>query len=188
MNRKQKRAALAGILITGALAASAAGACVMNAADEADALLSCATDEYLAAAQPRTIEYLPDIQLSLATAAPDEPQEPAEELTALGEYRVTYYCACPKCCGKSETDPAYGITATGTKATEGRTVAVDPRVIPYGSELLVRYSDGTETRLVAEDCGGAIKGRRLDIYMASHEAALVEGVKTAEIYIVGGKK
>lgn len=187
MNRKQKRAALAGILITGALAASAAGACVMNAADKTDALLNCATDEYLAA-QPKTIEYLPDIQLSLTTAAPDEPQEPAEELTALGEYRVTYYCACPKCCGKSETDPAYGITATGTKATEGRTVAVDPRVIPYGSELLIRYSDGTETRLVAEDCGGAIKGRRLDIYMASHEAALIEGVKTAEIYIVGGKK
>lgn len=187
MNRKQKRAALAGILITGALAASAAGACMMNAADETDALLSCAADEYLTA-QPRTIEYLPDIQLSLTTEAPDEPQEPAEELTALGEYRITYYCACPKCCGKSETDPAYGITATGTKATEGRTVAVDPRVIPYGSELLIRYSDGTETRLIAEDCGGAIKGRRLDVYMASHEAALVEGVKTAEIYIVGGKK
>lgn len=111
-----------------------------------------------------------------------EPAEPAP--VSLGEFKITHYCACSKCCGKAESDPWYGITATGTKATEGRTIAVDPKVIPYGSQVLIRYADGTEHVYTAEDCGGAIKNSRIDVYMASHEAALVEGVKTAEVFII----
>ncbi len=111
-----------------------------------------------------------------------EPAKP--EPTSLGEFKITHYCACSKCCGKAESDPWYGITATGTKATEGRTIAVDPKVIPYGSQVLIRYADGTEHVYTAEDCGGAIKNNRIDVYMASHEAALVEGVKTAEVFII----
>lgn len=100
--------------------------------------------------------------------------------TPLGEFKVTHYCPCSACCGEW----ADGITATGTKATEGRTVAVDPAVIPYGSKLVVLYEDGTQATYVAEDRGGAIKGNRLDVYMDSHEAALACGVKTAEVYLV----
>ena len=44
-------------------------------------------------------------------------------------------------------------TATGTKATEGRTIAVDPSVIPYGSEVAVFYDDGRICYYIAEDCG-----------------------------------
>lgn len=98
----------------------------------------------------------------------------------LGEFKVTHYCPCSACCGEW----ADGITATGTKATEGRTVAVDPDVIPYGSKLVVLYEDGTQATYVAEDRGGAIKGNRLDVYMDSHDAALAGGVKTAEVYLV----
>lgn len=111
-----------------------------------------------------------------------EPAKP--EPTSLGEFKITHYCACSKCCGKAESDPWYGITATGTKATEGRTIAVDPKVIPYGSQVLIRYADGTEHVYTAEDCGGAIKNNRIDVYMASHEAALVEGVKMSEVFII----
>ena len=110
------------------------------------------------------------------------PEEPA--LVSLGEFKITHYCPCPKCCGKSESDPWYGITSTGTKATEGRTIAVDPAVIPYGSDVLLRYADGTEAIFTAEDCGGAIKSKRIDVFMDSHQAALVEGVKYAEVYLV----
>ncbi len=98
----------------------------------------------------------------------------------LGEFKITHYCPCSKCCGEW----ADGITATGTVATEGRTIAVDPSVIPYGSRVLVVYEDGTEVAYTAEDCGGAIKGNRIDVFMNSHQAALREGVKTAEVYIV----
>ena len=49
----------------------------------------------------------------------------------LGEFTLTAYCPCMKCCGKTD-----GITSTGTTATEGRTIAVDPLVIPYGLSLI----------------------------------------------------
>ena len=90
---------------------------------------------------------------------------------SLGEFVITHYCACEKC-----TD-GDGITATGTKATEGRTIAVDPEVIPYGTIVII---DGHT--YVAEDCGGAIKGNKIDIYMDSHRAALEAGVKVVEVF------
>ena len=52
---------------------------------------------------------------------------------SLGLFLVTAYCPCPKCCGKY----ANGITASGTVATEGRTVAMDPQKIPYGARLVM---------------------------------------------------
>lgn len=117
----------------------------------------------------------------VGTLPAPETAEPAEpELISLGEYTITHYCACEKCCGKW----ADGITATGTVATEGRTIAVDPDVIPYGSKVLVRYEDGTEAVYVAEDKGGAIKGNRIDVFMGIHQAALEAGVQTAEVYLL----
>jgi 3D (Asp-Asp-Asp) domain-containing protein len=108
-------------------------------------------------------------------APPAEPQ-----LEPLGEFKITHYCPCELCCGEW----ADGITATGTTAREGRTIAVDPTVIPYGTEVVVRYDDGTEAVYIAEDCGGRITGNRIDVYMTSHTAAMTEGVKSAEIYIL----
>lgn len=113
-----------------------------------------------------------------------EPEVVAEpEPISLGEFKITYYCACAKCCGKNPGDPGYGITSTGAVATEGRTIAVDPKVIPYGTEVILRYADGTELTYIAEDCGGAIRNKRIDVYMESHQAALQAGVKTAEVLI-----
>ena len=143
------------------------------------------------AVQQAVVEEQPTVEPIVATvskiATVEEPvvAEPAEpEPVSLGEFKITHYCACSKCCGKAESDPWYGITATGTKATEGRTIAVDPKVIPYGSQVLIRYADGTEHVYTAEDCGGSIKNSRIDVYMADHQAALVEGVKSAEVFII----
>jgi len=94
-------------------------------------------------------------------------------------YKVTAYCPCKKCCGKSD-----GITASGTAAMEGRTVAVDPDVIPYGSTLLIYYDYELVGIYIAEDCGGAIKGKRVDLYFDSHDAALKWGVKECEVYVL----
>lgn len=99
----------------------------------------------------------------------DEPDPP--ETISLGEYTITHYCACSKCCGKSDA-----ITATGTVATEGRTIAVDPSVIPYGTQIII---DGHI--YIAEDCGSAIKGQRIDIYVADHQEALSRGIITREV-------
>lgn len=97
------------------------------------------------------------------------------EFTSLGVFEVTAYCGCEKCCGKSD-----GITATGTKAKEGRTIAVDPDIIPYGTVVII---NGRE--YVAEDCGGAVNGNVVDIYFDSHTDALKYGRQTHEIRIRG---
>lgn len=104
--------------------------------------------------------------------------EPTEALILLGEFKLTAYCSCEKCCGKSVNDPYYGITASGTIATAGRTVAVDPTVIPIGSEVVI--NDHT---YIAEDVGGAIKENRIDVYFNSHEEALEFGVQYADVYL-----
>lgn len=96
----------------------------------------------------------------------------------LGEFTATAYCACAQCCGKED-----GITATGTQATEGRTIAVDPSVIPYGSHVLLIWPDGTQHTYVSEDCGGGINGNRLDVYFDSHEAARQFGVQSVMAYL-----
>lgn len=94
--------------------------------------------------------------------------------TYLGNFKITSYCACEKCCGKCD-----GITATGTIATEGRTIAVDPKVIPYGTRVSI---NGHE--YIAEDCGGAINNNHIDMFINSHERALEYGIYYADVYIV----
>ena len=96
----------------------------------------------------------------------------------LGEFWLTAYCPCAKCCGKTD-----GITATGTTAAEGRTIAVDPRVIPYGSTVTIYFADGTSHTYTAEDCGGAIKENRIDVFFADHQTAREFGVQTAYVYM-----
>jgi 3D (Asp-Asp-Asp) domain-containing protein len=56
---------------------------------------------------------------------------------------------------------ASGPTRTGTRVRWG-VVAVDPRVIPLGATLEIEGFMGTT--FIAEDTGGAVVGRKVDIY------------------------
>jgi len=103
------------------------------------------------------------------------------ELESLGVFTVTAYCACHECCGKTPDDPRYGITATGTRATQGRTIAVDPSVISYGTTVYFEGIDGFGG-YVAEDCGGAIKGKDIDLYFESHAETDIWGVRELEVF------
>lgn len=91
----------------------------------------------------------------------------------IGTFKVTAYCSCSKCCGSSS-----GITASGTRATAGRTIAADTSRFPFGTKLT--FNGNT---YVVEDTGGAISGNRIDIYMGSHSAALSWGVRYCEVYM-----
>lgn len=105
--------------------------------------------------------------------------EPIVELVSLGEFVLTAYCYenYHHICNNGDAS----VTATGTTPTENRTIAVDPSVIPYGTEVIINGNT-----YVAEDTGGAIKGNRIDICFASHEEALQFGKRTGEVFIKGG--
>ena len=73
-----------------------------------------------------------------------------------------------------------GITSTGIKPQWG-VIAVDPSVIPYGSRV---YIPAFKKIFIAEDCGSAIVGNRIDIFMNSEREARDWGVKNIDIYII----
>lgn len=100
------------------------------------------------------------------------PTTTAEESGTTKIFKVTAYCPCSKCCGK-----ASGYTASGTKATAGRTVAASSQ-FSFGTSLLI---NGRE--YVVEDRGGAVKGNKIDIYMNSHAEALAWGVKYLPVQV-----
>lgn len=72
------------------------------------------------------------------------------------------------------------ITSTGTTPKANHTIAVDPKVIPYGSKV---YIEGYGF-YVAEDCGGAVKGNIIDIYMPGYNNCIQFGRRHANVYIV----
>ena len=92
---------------------------------------------------------------------------------SLGHFTLTAYTAGPESTGKRAGDKDYGITATGEKAIDGLTVAVDPRIIPLGSRV---YIEGIGYR-VAQDTGSAIQGRRIDVFMNDSQEARSFGVQ-----------
>lgn len=90
------------------------------------------------------------------------------------KFNASAYCGCSKCCGKST-----GRTASGTKATAGRTVAMSSKY-SFGTKVEIK-GYGTYT---VEDRGGAIKGNKIDIYFDNHQDALNFGRKTVYLRVV----
>ena len=78
------------------------------------------------------------------------------------------------------------ITATGSHVRQG-VVAVDPTVVPYGTRMFIVTNDGSYIYGLgtAEDCGGAIQGNRLDLYMDTTEECFQFGVKNCTVYFLG---
>lgn len=97
-----------------------------------------------------------------------------EELIDMGMFKVTYYCSCEECSGN------WGIlTATGNHCVSGRTCAVDPSVISYGTRILI-----DDNVYVAEDCGSLVKGDHIDIYVEDHELVEKLGKKVKKIWLI----
>lgn len=105
-----------------------------------------------------------------------------EEAKSWTTFTATYYDANYISTGKSPGDPYYGITASGEPVREGVTVAVDPRVIPLGSWVEIKYPDGRIEKRKATDTGGAIKGKKIDIYIA--KASYTSGKHPVKVRII----
>jgi len=136
---------------------------------------------------PETHNYPNEVVDNWYASVPQEPVEVKTEKTTvdnngvpqgavyLGNFRISHYCACSKCCG------SYGnATAWAGKINPGTTIAVDPSVIGKLSNV---YIDGYGVRR-AEDCGGAIKGNRIDVAVNSHSEALKLGVVYKDVWIM----
>lgn len=128
----------------------------------------------------------------VAIPEPDEDQKIEAALkekgTRLDGVKITHYCICKKCCGKNPDHPAYGITASGAKAQPNVTVAVDPKVIPLGSDVLVDYGDGEIHSYIAQDTGSGVGGSHIDLCVADHQTAINLGVKTATVWFIAPEK
>lgn len=95
-----------------------------------------------------------------------------------GKFQLSFYT--PHELGKSAEKLR---TATGSTPREGRTIAVDPKVIPFGSTV---YIEGYGY-YIAEDTGSAIKGNRIDIFMLDYNKAISLGKPYANVTILGRK-
>lgn len=86
----------------------------------------------------------------------------------LGTFSLTFYVP----------DAQWGYnTATGEKPVHLGTCAVDPRVIPYGSVIKIVGNNDQTIILRANDCGGGIKGNKIDIFWDTAIASVSDGYK-----------
>ncbi len=100
--------------------------------------------------------------------------ESTGNLTYLGNFKLTAYCACEKCCGKWAASA--GITASGAQCEEGVTVAMGG--VPFGTQLSINGHVYT-----VQDRGTSYG--HVDVYFSSHSAALAFGLQYADVYQVG---
>ena len=99
-----------------------------------------------------------------------QPSDSGSGNTYLGRFGRTGYCRCVQCCGKSD-----GITASGTQATAGRTVAMGG--VPMGTKLMING-----TVYTVEDRGTSYG--HVDIFFNTHGEALQFGSGYADVYQV----
>lgn len=117
-------------------------------------------------------ETVDDSPIAQATKA--DMQRP-DDLVKLGDFIATAYCVT-------------GQTSTGTQTTVGRTLAVNPYVIPYGTEVWLYLEDGTFAGdFIAEDTGSNMleNPNVIDIYMGqgSYNDCILWGAQNVQVYI-----
>jgi 3D (Asp-Asp-Asp) domain-containing protein len=143
------------------------------------------TPEIIETITPIVVPVTTQIPKSISTSTPtsivnEYATIEGDVLTFADEFTITYYCPCKKCCGKYsyEVTGVMNTTASGTTPVAGRTIAVCPDQIPYGTTVII---NGHE--YIAEDCGGSIGWNKIDIYCDTHEAAIQGGRHKAVVSI-----
>jgi 3D (Asp-Asp-Asp) domain-containing protein len=139
----------------------------------ASALLLAGVAVFVASGAEPDVVAVQEVPVVMVVEPESEP-----ETKVMGHFRVTAYCTCPKCCKKWSK---YKRTATGIPARAAdRIIAVDPRVIPLHSQVWVEGMGWFQ----AEDKGKLIKGKRLDILMATHYRARRFGAQRRNITVM----
>ena len=119
------------------------------------------------------VDKIVQVQKKQTSRSASLPRTSTTSTTGGTTYKITAYCPCSKCCGKTT-----GRTASGTKATAGRTVAASSK-FAFGTKLNI----GGHIYVV-EDRGGAVTGNKIDIFVNSHAEALQWGVRYLPVSVV----
>lgn len=112
--------------------------------------------------------------------------EPEPQLEALGEYRITAYCACEKCCGEWALNRPNGIVygAAGVELTAGLSCASP---LPFGTVVEI---EGLGEYIVQDRTAPWVVDKYgenvIDIYFSNHEAACEFGLQYHNVYLKGG--
>ena len=119
------------------------------------------------------VDKIVQVQKKVTSRSSTLPRVSSTSTTGGTVYKITAYCPCAKCCGKTN-----GRTASGTTATAGRTVAASSK-FAFGTKLNI----GGHVYTV-EDRGGAINGNKIDIFVNTHAEALQWGVRYLSVSVV----
>ena len=95
-------------------------------------------------------------------------------LVSLGIFKTTGYCPCRSCSAGWGRN-----TSTGAVASSHHTIAVDPRVIPYGTRVMING-----VVYIAEDKGGGVKGHHIDIFYDTHAESKNHGTQNVEVFLL----
>lgn len=138
--------------------------------------------------------YEKDEDVKLTTKTEAEPkQEPKKETKKISEKKVKTKQVSSRGDSRTFEATAYtddvqsqgkwvGQTASGMKPQVG-VIAVDPKVIPLGTKLIVEGYNNNDI-CIAGDTGGAIKGKRLDLFFNTRKEALAFGRRNVKVTIV----
>ncbi len=117
-----------------------------------------------------------------AVDPPEPGPGPMEGAISLGKFQLTYYC-CERyehICGDGS-----GLTASGRPVEAGRSIAVDPDVIPLGSRVWIDFGDGEGWHeYSADDVGGLVKGNHIDIAVETHREALRQSEVVGQVCFI----
>lgn len=136
--------------------------------------------------QVQTSNQQQDSQISDPSSLTSPAESPVEPVPGVNEVELE-----PVVAAQTYTATAYslrGRTASGRPVSRGL-IAADPRVLPLGTRVRVEAGSFSGEYLVA-DTGGAVKGRRIDIWTPSTREALQFGRRAVKLTVLslGGKR
>lgn len=140
-------------------------------------MIAVGTAESVQASQTSAAEALPASSVKVGNGTITTPSGEVLSYSHTLTVEATAYTKTDEGCGDW--------TATGTLARYGA-IAVDPRVIPYGTRMYIVSNDGTYVYGIAtaEDCGGAINGNRIDLYYDTTAECFQFGRRDCTIYFL----
>ncbi len=79
----------------------------------------------------------------------------------------------------------HGYTASGRPTAYGN-ISVDPSVFPYGTRFYIYTDDGylTYGMATAADCGGSIKGYKMDLWFDEYSQACAFGRRNCTVFVL----